>query len=241
MPSAPPPFQAFGPAHLVTLAVIAAIATAMIVSARRSRQLGRVWEMGMAIALLTVWPSAVAIHLRSGTLTAEILLPLHYCDLAALTGAVALLTHRQLCCEIVYFFGLAGTLQGLITPALTYDFPSLRFFHFFLLHGGVVTTAIYVVTAMRHQPRRGAVGRMMALTLIYAVMAAGVNKLSGTNFGFLSAPPPTASLIDHLGRWPWYIGSMIVLAALFYALLYLPFWIRSLSRPKPPCHIGANR
>lgn len=241
MPPAPPAFQAFGPVHLLTLAVLAAIGTTMIVSARRNQRLARLWEMSMAIALLTVWPGAVAIHLRSGTLTAETLLPLHYCDLAAITGAVALLTHRQLCCEIVYFFGLAGTLQGLLTPALTYDFPHLRFFHFFLLHGGVVITAIYVVTAMQHQPRPGAVGRMMALTLAYAVLVAGVNKLFGTNFGFLSSPPPTASLIDHLGKWPWYIGWMVILAMVFYALLYLPFLLRSLSRPKPPCHIGVNR
>jgi hypothetical integral membrane protein (TIGR02206 family) len=58
------------------------------------------------------------------------------------------------------------------------------------------------------------------------VTVGSLNAVLGTNYGFLAHKPERASLMDVLGPWPWYIGSLIVLAVAFYAILDLPFMIR---------------
>ena len=67
-----------------------------------------------------------------GTITLDAVIPFHLCDIAAFLCGFALITRRYLLCELSYFWGLAGTLQGLLTPNLPYDFPHpvfLRLFH----------------------------------------------------------------------------------------------------------------
>jgi uncharacterized membrane protein YwaF len=71
---------------------------------------------------------------------------------------------------------------------------------------------------------------MFGVTMTYAFTAALLNKLLSTNYGFLCHKPEQASLMDSLGPWPWYIGSMILLCMTLYSLLYLPFFIAN-KRP----------
>ena len=56
-------------------------------------------------------------------------------------------------------------------------------------------------------------------------VAALINRLLGTNYGFLCAPPPTRSIADTLGPWPWYLLGFVVLGIVSYSLLYLPFYL----------------
>lgn len=226
-------FHHFGPSHLAVLCTCAALLTLMVVVKHTElRRTARFLELVLGSALLLIWPVTTLVHWHLGSLDLNKSLPLQLCDIAGISGGVALWTHRQTACEIVYFMGLAGTLQGLITPNLLFDFPDLRFFAFFLLHGGVVVAALYVVTAMHHKPRPGAVPRQMATILSYAAFVGVINAALGTNYAFLCQKPAQASLMDQLGHWPWYIGGLILLALTFFTLLNLPFVIlRRLRRP----------
>ena len=143
-----------------------------------------------------------------------------------IAGGVALWTRRQFWCEVVYFFGIAGTLQGLLTPALIYEFPDARFFHFFAMHGGVPVTSLYVVTAMKHRPAPGAVIRIFSFSVAWYAVAAVVNQVSGSNFAFQCIKPHQASLFDQLGPWPWYNFSAMAVGFVVYSILYLPFSFR---------------
>lgn len=218
-------FRPFGTTHLAALVVIALAGAALILLARRSRapRLVRACEHLLALMLCVLTFGRLLAGVLKGSLDIQSALPFHYCDLAAMAGALALWTHRQRLCETIYFFGLAGTLQALITPALQVDFPAPRYWLFFGSHGAVVITSIYVVAGLRHSPRAGAVTRAMAVMTVYAVTVGLVNATLGTNYGFLCAKPPTASLIDWLGPWPWYVGSLWLLGLVFYLVLDLPF------------------
>ena len=220
----PPAFHPFSASHQIVLAITAVLFVLMQVIART--RFAAMAEKVLGTLLLLIYPATLAVHVWTGSLNAQTLLPLQYCDIACLAGGIALWTRRQLCCEIVYFFGIAGTLQGLITPALIYEFPDPRFFVFFLLHGGVPITAFYVVTAMKHRPAPGAVARMMGVSLSWYAVIAIVNYALSTNYAFQCTKPPQASLFDHLGPWPWYNFSAIGLGVVFYSILYLPFAFR---------------
>lgn len=229
---APAPFHAFGSSHLIVLAVCAVVFAGLFSLRRLHPGTAIVCERILGTLLLIEWPMSSISHWRAGTLIWDTGLPLHFCDIAGIAGGIALWTRSQLAAEIVYFFGLAGTLQGLITPNLKVDFPEPRFFTFFLLHGGVVVTAMHVVTSMKRSPREGSVPRMVALTLGYAAVVGLVNAALSSNFAFLCRKPDQASLMDALGPWPWYIGSLVILCGVFYTILYLPFFIaRRVRRP----------
>src|SRR5690606_2146185 len=176
---------------------------------------------------------------KLGWLTVEDGLPFHLCDVAAFTGAFALLLrHRQLA-ELTWFWGLAGTLNGLVTPELADDFPSLAFVGFFVLHGIVVVTAVYLAAGRGYIPRPGAVWRAFFWSQLYLVFASVANLVADTNYGYLRAKPETASLLDSLGDWPWYILALELLALVFYSVLYLPFFFYNRKhKPAPAGRFG---
>jgi hypothetical integral membrane protein (TIGR02206 family) len=162
--------------------------------------------------------------MRGGTLDLEHYLPFHLCDLAALTAGLALLTKTPLFRSLTYFWGLAGTIQGLATPAIRETGPVS--FSFFLQHFAIVAAALYLPLVLNWRPRRPlskAVGEVFAWSVAYLIFAIIVNILSGANFAYVSHPPENPSLLDHLGPWPWYVFSMLGISIIFYTLLWLPF------------------
>lgn len=225
MPPVPPaPFHPYGVSHQIVLGLtLLAFVLLWITSYTR---LARVAERFLGTVLLLIFPASLLSTGLAGTLDAQKILPLQYCDIACIAGGIALWTRHQFSCEVLYFFGIAGTLQGLITPALIYDYPDPRFFHFFALHSSVPVAALYVVTAMGHRPRPGSVLRIMVFSLAWYAVTAVVNYALGTNYAFQCQKPQQASLFDHLGPWPWYNLSAIGLGVVFYTVLYLPFAFR---------------
>ncbi|MES2737098.1 MAG: TIGR02206 family membrane protein [Verrucomicrobiota bacterium] len=218
-------FHAFGPSHLAVLGICLGLLL-LLTGLRRLKPEVAVWaERALALVLLTHWPLVALNHWLQGTSEWGNSLPLHLCDVAGISGGIALLTRNRLAAEIVYFFGLAGTLQGLITPNLDQDYPAFRFYAFFVLHGGVVVAALHVVTSLGCPPREGSVPRMVGLTLLYALVVGLVNAVTKANFAFLCEKPAQASLMNVLGPWPWYIGSLVLLCAVFYSVLYAPFFV----------------
>jgi hypothetical integral membrane protein (TIGR02206 family) len=231
------PFVVFSPGHLAALGLIVVVAGWMVGTARAGRwpRLVRGQEWMLAAMLLLSWPaewiSARAMH----AVTWEQILPLHLCDLASFAGVAALIWHHRFAAELTYFWAMAGTLNGLITPALKFDFPHPAFIAFFMLHGTVVVAAAYLIAGMRLWPRPGAVWRAFGASFLYLILIAGINWLLGTNFAFVCEKPESASLLDALGAWPWYVGVLIPLALVLFSLLYLPFWCaRRLGGDAPP-------
>jgi hypothetical integral membrane protein (TIGR02206 family) len=224
IPTDAPPFRAFSPAHLTALAAVLVVGAVMIYAARwRIQPLQRVLEITMAVLLIIQWPISFWVARDMGFLTVNNSYPLHLCDLGAFLGAAALFTHKRGLCELVYFWGLAGTLQGLITPALTQDWPHPRYFLFFLNHGGVVVTGLYGVLGLGFIPRRSAKWRAWFYILGYAVVVGLFDWAVGANYGFLRHKPDTKSLFDALGPWPWYVCITSLVALVFFLLLDLPF------------------
>lgn len=223
-----PDFELFGAAHVGVLLLVTLAAVMLVGLARRSpaSRFVRTGERVLLAALLLTYPAKAALSLGGQGASWDYPLPMHLCDLAAYIAAAALVWRSQRLAELAYFWGLAGTLQGLITPAVQVGFPHPEFFRFFLLHASVVVASFYLPFGARLAPARGAVWRVFGWTQAYVLAAAAVNALTGANYGFLREPPPTASLIDVLGPWPWYLVALEGIALALFALLYLPFrWV----------------
>ena len=213
------------PEHVGALAVIAIAIAALVVAARRSPG---AWLKALAVVLLldeVSWWLYVAAGGGTPRERAQPL-PLQLCDVAIFIAAAALWTRHQLLVELLYFWGLAGTLQALLTPDLPQHFPSYPYFQYYVAHGGVVGAALLLVVGMRLYPRPWAVVRVLGLTFAYAAIVGLVDLLTGSDYMYLREKPPSPTLLDFLGPWPVYILSAAVIGLGLFAVLDSPFRLR---------------
>ena len=63
----------------------------------------------------------------------------------------------------------------------------------------------------------------VAITLVWLVSVLAFNELAGTNYGYVNDKPATATILDYLGPWPWYVAVEIALVAIVWALMTLPW------------------
>ena len=220
-------FHPFTQEHFVALGIGAVAAAAFLIAGKRGGNPRNIATALLAFINLSAYPLGQAAWLSLDTpKSIDNILPLHLCDIAAITAGFALITKRPLLCALTYFWGLAATLQALITPAITVGFPHPPFTMFFVHHFAVVTAALYLPLVEGWRPAQPVWKSPLVIagwSLGYLGMAMTVNAVLGSNFGFASRPPDNPSLIDHLGPWPCYLCSMFGIALTFYFLLALPF------------------
>jgi hypothetical integral membrane protein (TIGR02206 family) len=222
------PFELFGPAHLVALGVVALINLSFILLRRNPDQrLRRAVRYGLA-ALLIV--NEVGWHIwiwQTGQWTVQAMLPLHLCTLFIWLSPVMLLTRSYAIYEFAFFLGIGGAFQTLLTPDLgPYGFPHYRFFQIFISHGASLTAAIYMTVVEGYRPHWKSLLRVIVWTNVYLAFIFGLNLLIGSNYMYVASKPPTSSLLDYMGPWPWYILGMEAVGLLTCLILYLPFAIR---------------
>jgi len=229
-------FSAGGTSHWVILVICLITGTVLIRWRRKAdAKAGRRADLVFAALLAAVWPASLLQHIAHGTLNLQNALPLHLCDVALLTGLLALTCRSLWAVELTYYFALAGTSHGLLTPALDVDWPHPRFITFFLHHGGVVLAALYLVAGAKLLPGRGSVFTALLGIVLYAVAVGGLNWVLGTNYGFLCAKPPTTSVMDHMGPWPWYLIVLLGVAVAVFWFLSLPIrWLRQMEIRSSP-------
>ncbi len=229
------PFQPFTNEHLGALIIGGLCVMVLLWAGKRGGNSRTLATALLAFLNLSAYPLGQAAWLSLGRpLALENILPLHLCDIAAMTAGFALLTKRPALCALTYFWGLAATMQALVTPAIGIGFPSWPFLTFVVQHFAIVGAALYlpVVEGWRpKQPLWKSPLEVYGWSVAYLVFALCVNRLLDTNFGFASRPPENPSLIDHLGPWPWYLVSMQGIAFCLFLLLAVPLR-RSPERPE---------
>jgi hypothetical integral membrane protein (TIGR02206 family) len=212
--------------HVAAIGVTALLCVLLPVAARtRPGAWTRLVSRGLAV-LLVAW--FLAYHLMvalQGSYELDFDLPLHLTDAATMVAAVALWTLRPLLFELTYFWGLTASLQATLTPGLGADdrFPSFFYWQYFVTHSGVVLAAVLLAFGVGLTAKPGAVRRVFLATAAWAAVAALGNALTGGNYMFLTERPETASLLDYMGRWPWYILGAGLLVVAMFAVLDLPF------------------
>ena len=152
-------------------------------------------------------------------------LPLNLCDWATAATVITLLYPNQRSYELAYFWALAGTLQGMLTPDVKFEFPDIEFLLFFVFHGGIIASVLYLTFGLGWRPIPASLPRVIAWTLLYAGLAACVDWLAGTNYAFLRTKPPFATVFDVMPDWPWYIPVLVALGFLSTAVYYAPFFV----------------
>jgi hypothetical integral membrane protein (TIGR02206 family) len=151
-------------------------------------------------------------------------LPLALCNMGVIVAVTACWWPLPLLVELTWFWGLAGTIQAVITPDLSVGFPHREFFEYVIGHTGIVVAAVFLVVGLGMSPRPGSVVRVFAITASYTAFVGAVDIVTGADYMFLRHPPDNWTLLRLLGPWPWYIASAAGVALALLIVLDAPFW-----------------
>jgi hypothetical integral membrane protein (TIGR02206 family) len=171
-------------------------------------------------------------------------LPFHLCGMSVvLIPFMFFITNekaKKTLYELIFFWGLGGATQALLTPDIgVFNFPHFRYFSFFISHGAIVASAIYITFIKGYKPTIKSVGKVLLFTNALILLMFGVNYLAQFappyevgNYFFLSYPPVDGSVIDVMvdifGPAPRYVIGLEIMGILIFTALYLPFGIGSI-------------
>lgn len=234
-----PPFELFGAAHLGTLAVGVLLNIVLVLRFRNSPEPTRTRVRWILVAAM--WIQELGWHLWNvliGRWSVQTMLPLHLCSAMVWTSGILLLTRSRTLYPVVYFLGIGGALQALLTPDLDdYNFPHYRFFETFFAHTMIVTAAIFMTFVERFRPTWRSLGRTLLIANAYAVVVFVINLALGSNYLFINGKPPFATVLDLLPPWPAYLLVLEGLAIIMCLILYAPWAIADLRRKRTaPSH-----
>jgi hypothetical integral membrane protein (TIGR02206 family) len=225
------PFILFGPGHLAGLVIILLINLSFFKLWKdASENTRRSFRYGLAALLILDEAAWHAWNFSTGNWTLRTMLPLHLCSILVFLSAYMLVKRSYAIYEFAYLLGIAGALQALLTPdAGIYGFPHFRAFQVMISHGAIITAAVYMTVVEGFRPTPASLKRVFIGSNLYLLFVGLVNWAIGSNYLFIAHKPETASLLDVLPAWPWYILYIEGLGVAFMLLLYLPFWLKDLN------------
>ncbi|MER2006759.1 MAG: TIGR02206 family membrane protein [Psychrobacillus sp.] len=150
-------------------------------------------------------------------------LPLELCSISLLLTIVLLWTGNRFVYQFVFYAGIGGAIQAMITPVLDMNYPHFRYFHFFYTHAGIILTALYFTWVKGYRPTfKGILTTMLALNILLPFVF-WINSLVDGNYMFLQRKPAGGSLLDFLGPYPFYILSLEFVAFIIFIFLWFLF------------------
>ena len=156
-----PPFELYGIGHLLFLVLFSAALWFLIWGwknpSERGKTLGRWLVLGVFIVVELSWH---AWNIANDAWTVQRHLPLHSCSITALGTIYVLITGSRRVYEIVFFIGIAGASQTLITPeAGAYGLPHFRALQTLFAHGLIILALVYMTTICGLRPTWASIWR----------------------------------------------------------------------------------
>ena len=218
------PFVLFGRAHLLTIAALAVLGFLVIRAGRAGGEgTRRRFRAGMIAVLVLLYFETHFWHAHHGLWVIRERLPLHMCGAMEWVTVYGLWSKRSWTWPLMYFFGIAGAIQAVLTPDSAYGLPHVRFLNTMLSHSTLVVAGFWVVAVEGYRPTLRSTLRALAIVNVYAAVVFPFNVLAGTNYLYVVAKPETPSLMDIFPAWPWYLLILEGLVILIVVGMYLPF------------------
>ncbi|WP_425077195.1 TIGR02206 family membrane protein [Psychroserpens sp. S379A] len=168
-----------------------------------------------------------AYHIGFKSYDIETDLPLYLCSLVALLIPIFSYYRKYWMFEILVFWIIAGTIQGVITPDIAMGFPSLDYFRYWIVHLGLLCIIFYAVFVFKMKPKFKSIFKSFFALQLYVVLIVVINYLLDANYFYLNQKPKSASILDYFGEWPYYIIiTQLIVLPLFF-VVYMVFYLIS--------------
>ena len=151
-------------------------------------------------------------------------MPFELCTINAyLLGILLIFRPSYATFEVVYFWAMAGTVQGLVTPRLFAGYPHYLFFEYFITHTGVILAVLVLIFRYKWK----LTWHSLWLAFLWLQVPALINLVFDftfeVNYMFMRELPKVPSVLDYFGQWPWYIFACEVFGLASFIFYLLPF------------------
>lgn len=219
-------FHMWGTAHLITIALALILVLALFIFQRLLSRYRQVIRITVGCLLITGRLSMDVWYLVNGQWTVTNSLPFQLCDICAIVCGIMLLTKSRQLFEITYFIALGGPIQAILTPDLNYGFPQFRFLQFFITHFLILISPLILCLFYQYSIHLKSLVKSFIVLNALALVMFFIDIWLDANYMLLRGKPNSASLLDFLGPYPYYILSLEGIAIIVYVILYLPFALK---------------
>ncbi len=151
-------------------------------------------------------------------------MPFELCTINAyILGLLLIFRPSYAIFEVVYFWAMAGTVQGLVTPRLFAGYPNYLFFEYFITHTGVILAVLVLIFRYKWELTWHSLWRAFLWLQVPALINLVFDFTFEVNYMFMRELPKVPSVMDYFGQWPWYIFACEVFGLVSFIFYLLPF------------------
>ncbi|QGQ95914.1 TIGR02206 family membrane protein [Paenibacillus psychroresistens] len=223
-------FVMFSTSHFLALILLVLLVFSLYFfkAAIRSNDLLKKWIKYLIIGALVIPELCLYIWNTDQSLwDVTTSLPLELCSFTQLISIIMLVKPIRILYPFVFFAGIGGAMQAMITPNLQYAFPHFIFFYFFITHISIILAPFYLTWIEHYRPTWKSIGVTMVLLNICVLFVGIINLILNSNYMFLMHKPYSASILDILGEYPYYLISEEFLALFIFVFMYSFFLFKS--------------
>ena len=151
--------------------------------------------------------------ITTGVWTVESSLPLQMCGIT---------WRNQFAYEILFYWGITGAFHSFLSPEFTTGMNGYLFVDYYISHGGIMFSALYLTIIARMRPRQISWLNIFLFTQIVLPTIGTVNYLLDANYMYLAQAPIANNPFIFTREWPWYILGLEFAAILHYMIIYIP-------------------
>ncbi|MGR3764665.1 YwaF family protein [Rossellomorea sp. NS-SX7] len=222
-------FQLFSMTHLLTLLLFFLVAAALVRWCQNRMDIK--WIGTILVCTLIISEISYQIwSVTNGLWSFQSTLPLHLCSISTFIGIYLYFKRDSRFFYLFLYIGFIPPILALITPDNPYAFPHYRYIKYFLHHMAIPLMVLYLFYFDRYTINKKSILYGLGLVNSLAVPIFILNKLSGSNYFFLSGPPEGNTPLLWFGDGIVYIINLELAAVIVFSLNYLFFKMLAVKR-----------
>ena len=222
-------FKIYSASHIISLLIIVLVIVSSFFlikrKSERNRQLFKIilgWCALITQIIYTIWIC------KNGVFSIKDSLPLNICSVSLILVFLSVIVRKKVVINLLYFWGLPGTVYALLFPNLIFGFPHFRFFEFFIAHAIILWMVLYYLIIEKLDISNSDMIVSYVLTIGYLSAIIFLNEILRSNYLYLRRKPVFESFFDLLGS-NYQIKLFCGLFFLF-KILQIPFVLKKFKR-----------
>lgn len=227
--------EMFSPLWWKFLSITILSITALIILGKKIPKLKEKIRLITGIMLLSL---AILLHIYLiylGKWNLRTSLPLQLCSISGILSGVVLLWREQTAYELLLYWGIPGAFYSLLTPEMTQGSGGLFIYEYYISHGGIIFSALYLSLVFQMRPRKHSWSKIFLYSQLLLPIVGLVDYLFDANYMYLRYKPEVQNPFV-LGEWPWYIIGLEVAMFVHFYIVYLLFVLYKKSTSLPMRH-----
>ena len=221
-------FDLFGNDHILSIILIIIFYVLFLCFNEKIgiKNKSEIFPIVLSFIILSLDISEDIIRYITGYYSIEKDLPLQLCAIGIYVAVVALLKKNQIAFELIFYWGLVGASQAILTPDS--DLFELKIFFIYsqAYHSALIFAVLWLVIKCNMRMQIEYIPRVVLITNLVVVVISVINYLLDSNYMFLRIKPNSVSPFL-IGDWPVYIIMVqffsIVMVFLFIKIQDLLF------------------